>query len=52
MGSLDITLVLLLFECFINYANAAGLSEKSFEVKKNATGHINPRAHRCCKTPE
>ncbi len=34
MGSADITLVLLLFECSIEYAIAAGLSEESFEVKK------------------
>jgi hypothetical protein len=34
MGSLDITLIQMPFECSIEYAIAAGLSEKSFEVKK------------------
>ncbi len=50
MGSLDIKLVQMPFEYSIEYAIAAGLSEESFEVKKNATGHFNPRAHQCCKT--
>ncbi len=34
MGSLHITLVQMPFECSIEYAIAAGLSEKSLEVKK------------------